>query len=141
MDMNPKSIFGGLSGILNLFIPTKVSQLENDSSFQSAANINSTVVPRYAKQHTTTAGSPSVLTVVWPVGRFNAPPIMPDPTVVNNDATTLYKATVISCDATGCTIKITKQSVNLTISLGALTLNPAVTSPVVVNVFAIQQTD
>lgn len=138
MDLTPKSIFGG---IMSLLIPTKISQLENDTSYQTALMINSTVVPRYAKQHTTPAGSPSVLTVAWPAGRFNSAPIMPDPTVVNNDANTLYKATVTACDATGCTIKITKQSVNLTISLGALTLNPPVTAPVPVNVFAIQQTD
>jgi hypothetical protein len=138
MDLTPKSIFGGL---MSLLIPTKLSQLENDASFQTPSTINSAVVPRYAKQHATTAGSPSVLTVVWPADRFKSAPIMPDPTVVNSDANTLYKATVTACDANGCTIKITKQSVNLTISLGALTLNPPVTAPVLVNVFAIQQTD
>ena len=133
MDLIPRSIFGQ--------IISKLSQLTNDKGFADASMINSTIVPRYAKQHTTTAGTPSVLTVVWPSGRFTVPPIMPDPTVVNNDATTLYKATVTSCDAAGCTIKITKQSVNLSIVLGALTLNPPVTAPVLVNVFAIQQTD
>jgi hypothetical protein len=133
MEPVPKSIFGQLI--------SKLSQLTNDKGFADANMINGTIVPRYAKQHTTTAGSPSVLTVVWPAGRFTESPIMPDPTVVNNDTTTLYKATVTACDATGCTIKITKQSVNLTISLGALTLNPPVTAPVLVNVFAIQQTD
>lgn len=138
MDLTPKSIFGGIMAFL---IPTKVSQLENDSSYQTSQTINSTVVPRYAKQHTTTAGAPDTLTVTWPAGRFNAVPIMPDPTVVSNDTSFVYKARVTACDVQGCTIKITRQSIALTISLGALTLNPAITSPVMVNVFAIQQTD
>lgn len=138
MDMTPKSIFGG---IMALLIPTKVSQLENDSSYQTPNTINASVVPRYAKQHTTTAGAPDTLTVTWPVGRFNAIPIMPDPTVVSSDSVYVYKARVTSCDATGCTIKITRQNVSLTVVLGLLALNAPITTPVTVNVFAIQQTD
>lgn len=133
MDLTPKSIFGQ--------IISKLSQLTNDAGYADAGMINGTIVPRYAKQHTTSAGSPDVLTVVWPAGRFTSVPIMPDPTVVITDANFLYKAQVTACTLTGCTIKITRQAVSLTISLGALTLNPPVTSPVQVNVFAIQQTD
>lgn len=133
MDLTPKSIFGQ--------ILSKLSQLTNDAGFADATMINGTIVPRYAKQHTTAVGSPDLLTVTWPVGRFATVPIMPDPTVVITDANYLYKAQVTSCTLTGCTIKITRQAVVLTISLGTLTLNPPVTSPVQVNVFAIQQTD
>lgn len=133
MDLTPKSIFGQ--------IISRLSQLTNDSGFADAGMINSTIVPRYAKQHTTTVGSPDVLSVAWPVGRFASVPIMPDPTVVISDANFLYKAQVTSCTISGCTIKITRQAVALSISLGTLTLNPPITSPVQVNVFAIQQTD
>lgn len=138
MDVTPKSIFGGL---MSLLIPTKVSQLENDSSYQTPQMINSTVVPRYAKQHTTTAGAPDMLNVTWPAGRFNSVPIMPDPTVVSSDATYVYKARVTACDINGCTIKVTRQNVSLTVVLGLLALNAPITSPVAINVFAIQQTD
>lgn len=133
MDLTPKSIFGQ--------IISRLSQLTNDSGYADASMINTTIVPRYAKQHTTTGGSPDVLNVTWPVGRFTSIPIMPDPTVVISDSSFLYKAQVTSCTITGCTIKITRQAVALTISLGALTLNPPITAPVQVNVFAIQQTD
>jgi hypothetical protein len=133
MDLTPKSIFGQ--------ILSRLSQLTNDAGFADAGMINNTIVPRYAKQHATPAGTPDSLTVTWPVGRFTSVPIMPDPTVVITDANFLYKAQVTSCTMTGCTIKITRQAVALSISLGALTLNPPVTASVQVNVFAIQQTD
>lgn len=133
MDMTPTSIFGSLI--------RKLSQLTNDAGFVDTTMINSTVVPRYAKQHTTLAGTPDTLTVTWPAGRFNAVPIMPDPTVVSSDAVYVYKARVTACDATGCTIKITRQNISLTVVLGLLALNAPITTPVVVNVFAIQQTD
>lgn len=133
METTPKSIFGQLI--------SKLSQLTNDSGFADAAAINGTIVPRYAKQHTTLSGDPSSLTVTWPAGRFTSVPIMPDPTVVITDANFLYKAQVTSCTLTGCTIKVTRQAVTLSISLGTLTLNPPITLPVLVNVFAIQQTD
>lgn len=133
MDLTPGSIFGSLV--------RKLSQLTNDTGFVDTNTINSTVVPRYAKQHMTPAGTPDTLTVTWPVGRFATVPIMPDPTVVNNDANFVYKARVTACDLTGCTIKVTRQSVSLTIVLGLLSLNAAITTPVAVNVFAIQQTD
>lgn len=133
MNLNPGKFFGGFL--------TKLSQLTNDAGFATPASINSTVVPRYAKQHMTPAGSPDTLTITWPAGRFTDPPIMPDPTVVTADTSYVYKARVTTCDATGCTIKITRQNVNLTISLGLLSLNPPITAPVAVNVFAIQQTD
>jgi hypothetical protein len=138
MDVTPKSILGG---IMALLIPTKVSQLTNDTGFQTTQTINATVVPRYAKQHTTLAGTPDTLVVVWPANRFNSIPIMPDPTVVSADVNFVYKARVMSCDITGCTIKITRQNTTLTVVLGLLSLNAPITAPVVVNVFAIQPTD
>lgn len=133
MDLTPSSIFGSLI--------RKLSQLTNDTGFADATMINSTIVPRYAKQHVTPAGTPDSLTVTWPAGRFTSIPIMPDPTVVITDANYLYKAQVTACTLTGCTIKVTRQAVALTISLGTLTLNPPITASVTVNVFAIQQTD
>lgn len=133
MNLNPGKFFGA--------VITKLSQLTNDAGFATPATINSTVVPRYAKQHMTSAGTPDTLTISWPSGRFNDVPIMPDPTVVTSDTSYVYKARVTACDASGCTIKVTRQSVNVTIALGLLTLNPPITSPVAINVFAIQQTD
>lgn len=133
MNLTPKSIFGQLI--------SKLSQLTNDTGYANAATINSTIVPRYAKQHTTDAGTPDTLVVTWPAGRFTSVPIMPDPTVVTTDTLYVYKARVTACDINGCTIKVTRQSVSLTIVLGLLTLNPPITSSVAVNVFAIQQTD
>jgi hypothetical protein len=135
MNLNPGKFFGTLV--------TKLSQLTNDSGFATPATINSTVVPRYAKQHTTQLATPDTLTVNWPVGRFTDVPIMPDPTVVTPSSTAVYKAIVIACSATGCTIKVTQQpmvSANL-LGLTNLTLQSPVTSIVKVNVFAIQQTD
>lgn len=138
MDMRPSSIFGG---ILSKLIPTKLSQLSNDLSFQTAASINSNVVPRYAKNHSTDAAGN--LTITFPVGRFSAVPCMPDPTVVINDTTYVYKAQVTAKSATSCTIKVTRQNVTVQSLLGltALNLNIPITAPVSVDVFAIQQTD
>lgn len=139
MEMKPGSIFGGLFG--KLFIPTKLSQLANDVSFQTASSINSSVVPRYAKNHSTDAAGNLVIT--FPAGRFSAVPCMPDPTVVINDPAYVYKAQVLSKSATGCTIKVTRQNVTVQSLLGltALNLNVPITAPVSVDVFAIQQTD
>lgn len=138
MDVNPKSIFNSL---LSVLMPTKLSQLTNDVGYQTSTTINSTVVPRYAKNHTTDAAGN--LTVTFPSGRFNAVPCMPDPTVVINDATYVYKAQVTSKTATGCTIKVTRQNVTIQnlLGLAALNLNAPITAPVSVDVFAIQQTD
>jgi hypothetical protein len=133
MNITPRSI-------LNQLV-SKLSQLTNDAGFADAAMINSTIVPRYAKQHATPAGTPDTLSVTWPAGRFTSVPIMPDPTVVTADASFVYKARVTACDINGCTIKVTRQAVSLTIVLGLLSLNSAITSSVQVNVFAIQQTD
>lgn len=138
MDLTPKSVLGGLLAVL---MPTKVSQLQNDSGFQTSATINSTVVPRYAKNHMTDAAGN--LSVTFPAGRFSAVPCMPDPTVVINDANFVYKAVVTAKSATGCTIKVTRQNVSVANLLGltTLNLNVAITAPVSVDVFAIQQTD
>lgn len=144
MDLTPSSILGALRNLAA--IPTKLSQLVNDSNYQTAQTINSTVVPRYAKQHVTTntgGNSFDTLNVTWPSGRFSSAPIMPDPTVVTNSTTQVYKAVVTSCTSTGCTIKLTQQPmvVNNLLGLTSLSLQTPVTSSLTVNVFAIQQTD
>lgn len=144
MDLTPSSILGALRNLAA--IPTKLSQLTNDTNYQTAQTINSTVVPRYAKQHVTTntsGNSFDTLNVTWPVGRFSSAPIMPDPTVVTSSTTQVYKAVVTSCTATGCTIKLTQQPmvVNNLLGLTSLSLQTPVTSSLTVNVFAIQQTD
>lgn len=138
MDLTPKSVLGG---IMALLVPTKLSQLQNDSGYQTQATINNTVVPRYAKNHTTDAAGNLVVT--FPAGRFNAVPCMPDPTVVINDSSYVYKAQVTAKSATGCTIKVTRQNVTIANLLGltTLNLNVAITAAVSVDVFAIQQTD
>lgn len=138
MDLTPRSIFGGLMALL---IPTKVSQLTNDTGFQTSQSINNTVVPRYAKNHTTDASGN--LAVTFPKDRFSSVPCMPDPTVIINDTTYVYKAQVTAKSATGCTIKVTRQNVQVQnlLGLSALNLNVPITAAVSVDVFAIQQTD
>ena len=136
MDLTPKSILGALANQI-----TKLSQLTNDTKFTTAEAVNNTVVPRYAKTHTT--DNSGNLTVLWPANRFSDVPIMPDPTIVVSDSTYVYKATVTECTLTGCKIKVTRQTNTIASLLGltALNLNVPITTPMKVNVFAIQQTD
>lgn len=143
MDLTPSSILGALRNLAA--IPTKLSQLTNDTNFTTptAVNnqVNSQTVPRYAKAHMTDASGN--LSVTWPAGRFNKIPIMPDPTIVVSDTAYVYKATVTACTLTGCTIKVTRQTnqvASLT-GLTALNLNVPIAAPMQVNVFAIQETD
>lgn len=160
MVLNKPALFSGayadLTGKPSLFSgsytdltnkPTiPASQVQSDWSATTGLGVilNKPAIPvlpaRYAKRLTTAADG--TLTVTWPTGRFTGVPVTTAAAIINA-SDYVYRAQILTCDATGMTLRVTRSAVaNQTIVVGGLVkLNETLTAAVDVMVTAQVATD
>jgi hypothetical protein len=94
---------------------------------------------RYRSATGTTSGGSGVATITWSTPFASTPNPLGDPSVVNaNASTSMIQCNWTSISTTGATVTCRQPLVNLTISLGALTLLPAAPNGLVVSATAVQ---
>lgn len=160
MVLNKPALFSGayadLTGKPSLFsgsyadltnkptIPAAQAQSDWNATTGLGVILNKPTIPvlpaRYAKRLTTAADG--TLAVTWPTGRFTGVPVATAAAIINA-SDYVYRAQILTCDATGMTLRVTRSAVaNQTIVVGGLVkLNEALTAAVDVMITAQVATD
>jgi hypothetical protein len=141
-DLSGKpSLFSGAYADLTGKPAIPAAQVQSDWNATSGLGVilNKPTIPtlsaRYAKRHTTAADG--TLTISWPTGRFTGIPVATAAAIINA-SDYVYRAQILTCDATGMTLRVTRSAVaNQTIVVGGLVrLNESLTVPIDVMITA-----
>lgn len=144
--LNKPVLFSGAYADLTNKPTIPAAQVQSDWSATTGLGVilNKPAIPvlpaRYAKRLTTAADG--TLTVTWPTGRFTGVPVATAAAIINA-SDYVYRAQILTCDATGMTLRVTRSAVaNQTIVVGGLIkLNETLTAAVDVMVTAQVATD